>query len=243
VLPVGCRSSLQYGKLDAMTSAGAPSGGEQAAATAYHIELRQFPHNLCRFNLTERELYATIVEPWAREQWIEVGERKWSPHQAKLTVLEGPHLPVDQLSMGRGWRNAQRKGREITERVLTIARAGTEAGVQAAPASVTAAPQAREEGLLADSLGLELLAQLAAGPVSLRRAWELAVARHPDRGVGNCLALAERAVASLLASSLIALVRDDGVGDTQRQVDEAELQTVLRALDSWTTEIVGMVRR
>ena len=56
----------------------------------YHIELRQFPHNMCRFNLTEQELLATVTAPWAREQWIELGERKWSPHQAKLTVLEGP---------------------------------------------------------------------------------------------------------------------------------------------------------
>jgi hypothetical protein len=226
-----------------MMSAGVSSDGEQAAAAAYHIELRQFPHNLCRFNLTERELYATIVEPWAREQWIEVGERKWSPHQAKLTVLEGPHLPVDQLSMGRGWRNAQRKGREVTERVLTIARAGAEAGVQAPSASVTAAPQAREEGLLADSLGLELLAQLAAEPISLRRAWEFALARHPERSAGHCLALAERAVASLLGSNLIVLVREEEAGDVQRQVDEAELQTVLRAVDSWAAEIVGMARR
>jgi hypothetical protein len=225
-----------------MTSAEAPSDGEQIAPTAYHIELRQFPHNLCRFNLSEQELYATIIEPWAREQWIELGERKWSPHQAKLTVLEGTHLPVEQLSMGRGWRNAQRKGREVTEHLLASVKAGTETGIQAAH-SVTAASQTREEGLLADSLGLDLLAQLAEGPVSLRRAWELAVARHPDRGIGDCLALAERAVASLLASNLIVLVRNDGVGDTQPQVDEGELPTVLRAIDCWTAEIVGIARR
>jgi hypothetical protein len=226
-----------------MTRAEAPADGEQPAATVYHIELRQFPHNLCRFNLTEQELYATIVEPWAREQWIELGERKWSPHQAKLTVLEGTCLPVDQLSMGRGWRNAQRKGREVTELVLATAKAGINAGAQAAPAAVTTASQAHEEGLLADSFGLELLAQLAAGPVSLRRAWELAVTRHPDRGVGNSLALAERAVASLLASNLVVLVRADAVGDTQRQLDEAELPAVLRAIESWTAEIVGIDRR
>lgn len=226
-----------------MASAGGPSDGEETASTVYHVELRQFPHNLCRFNLSERELYATIVEPWAREQWIELGERKWSPHQAKLTVLEGAHLPVERLSMGRGWRNAQRSGREVTERLLATVKAGTETGVPAAPASVTAAAQAREEGLLADSLGLELLAQLAAGPMSLRRAWDLALARHPDRGVGGCLALAERAVASLLRSNLIVLVRDDGVGGSQRQVDESELSTVLRAIDCWATEIVGIARR
>ncbi len=95
----------------------------------YHVELRQFPHNTCRFNLTEQELLATVVGPWAREQWIEIGERKWSPHLARLTVLEGPQIPVGQLSMGRGWGNAQRQGEDVTERV--IARAKQADGVAA----------------------------------------------------------------------------------------------------------------
>jgi hypothetical protein len=72
----------------------------------YHLELRQFPHNTCRFNLTEQELRA-VLGPWAREKFVEVGERKWSPHQAKLTILEGPRLEVQQLAMGRGWRAAR----------------------------------------------------------------------------------------------------------------------------------------
>ncbi len=55
----------------------------------YHVELRQFPHNMCRFNLTDAELRA-IVEPWAREQVVDFGERKWSPQTATLTILEGP---------------------------------------------------------------------------------------------------------------------------------------------------------
>jgi hypothetical protein len=222
-----------------MSSASAQPGGASNPPATYHVELRQFPHNFCHFNLSEHELYATIVGPWAREQWIELGERKWSPHQAKLTVLEGPHLPVEQLSMGRGWRNAQRTGREVTERVLAAA----SAGAQATPASSTDAPQSQDEGLLAESLGLELLTQLVVGAVSLRRAWELAAARHPDRTAAQCLALAERAITSLLASSLIVLVRDDGMGDTQRPIDEAEIQTVMQAVDSWTAEIVSMARR
>ena len=68
----------------------------------YHLELRQFPHNMCRFNLTEEELHALVVEAWTREQWIELGDRKWSPQQAKLTILEGPRIPMEQLTMGRG---------------------------------------------------------------------------------------------------------------------------------------------
>ncbi len=94
----------------------------------YHIELRQFPHNMCKFNLSEQELFDTIVSGWAQGQWIEMGERKWNPHQAKLTVLEGPQIPVDLLSIGRGWSNAQHHGEDVTERVLAQARQAASPG-------------------------------------------------------------------------------------------------------------------
>ena len=79
----------------------------------FHVELRQFPHNACAFNLTEAEL-AQIVEPWSRDEWIEVGERKWSPHQARLTVLEGPHLEIEDLAMGRGWQKRRSTARQMS---------------------------------------------------------------------------------------------------------------------------------
>ena len=84
---------------------------------AYHVQLRQFPHNHARFNIAPREL-AAIAERWARGEWIELGERKWTPHQARLTILEGSPLPDSQLTMGRGWRHAERSGVDVTERVL-----------------------------------------------------------------------------------------------------------------------------
>jgi hypothetical protein len=161
----------------------------------YHVELRQFPHNSNRFNLTERELRATILDTWARGDWIEFGERKWSPHQATLTVLEGPELPLQQLSMGRGWRNAKRQSRDVTEDLLASARA--------APAS-TASPGSPPNGGLAQTtdpssraasgperLATELLALLGDDPTPLLRAWQLALERHPDRTPSECLALAE----------------------------------------------------
>src|SRR3989440_6236397 len=110
-------------------------------AGMYHLELRQFPHNLCRFNLTDRDLRA-LLAPWVLERPMELGERKWSPHQATLTVLEGPRLELQQLSMGRGWRAAQRQGEDVTARV--IAAAGEALGAQAAgpsaPPAVGAMP-------------------------------------------------------------------------------------------------------
>ena len=86
----------------------------------YHVELRQFPHNFCHFNLSDAEL-AAIVEPWKRGEPIEVGDRKWSPHQAKIRILEGPELALQELSMGRGWRAAERRSRDVTDRVLATA--------------------------------------------------------------------------------------------------------------------------
>jgi hypothetical protein len=87
----------------------------------YHVELRHFPHSAWRFNLSDQDLRA-VVEPWIREKAVDFGERKWSPHLAKLTVLEGPKLEVQQLSMGRGWRTAQKQSQDVTERVLDTAR-------------------------------------------------------------------------------------------------------------------------
>jgi hypothetical protein len=210
---------------------------------AFHIELRQFPHNLCHFNLTEQELCATIVDPWAREEWIEMGERKWSPHQAKLIVLEGPHLPIEELSMGRGWRTAQREGQDVTARMLAKAKERADGDAQVAGSKPVAATVTQNEGLLADSLGLELLAQLGPGPAPLQRAWELALARYPERTASECLALAERAILSLLGSQLIVLTAADGAGDMQRQVDEAEAHALLRSIEGWAGENVSVARR
>jgi hypothetical protein len=228
----------------------------------FHLELRQFPHNLCRFNLSEQQL-AGIVVPWAQEQWIELGERKWSPHQAKLTVLEGPEIPVSQLSMGRGWRNAQRKGEDVTERVLTAARqsgqGAEQAPVDAPPGSQPIAAKDLASGaprssvpsaagtpaqapvstgdtqLLADSLGLELLAQLGPEPLPLARAWELAAARHSGRPASESLAMAELAVESLLRSGLILLgARGDGAGGAGvESLAAADLEQRLRTATSW----------
>jgi hypothetical protein len=152
----------------------------------YHVELRQFPHNMCRFNLAEEELRA-IVEPWALGEWIEFGERKWSPHQAKLTVLEGPPLPPGQLTMGRGWRAAQRQSEDVTERVLEAARA-TVASVPAVSTSKATVAQ--------DAPGEELLSLLGEDAKSLLAAWRQLAASGDGRRPSECLAAAEAAVCS-----------------------------------------------
>lgn len=160
----------------------------------FHLELRQFPHNACAFNLTEAEL-SRIVAPWSRGEWIELGERKWSPHQARLTVLEGPRLPVEELAMGRGWRNAQHQSEDVTERV--IARAPASAGV--APASV--APASGETVAESSSPDTELHPLLGPDPIALLQAWRLAARRRPELSPSESLALAEATLSSLDSTS------------------------------------------
>jgi hypothetical protein len=204
----------------------------------YHVELRQFPHSLWRFNLTKEEL-DEVVEPWAREEWVDLGERKWSPHQARLTILEGPRIPIDQLSMGRGWRTAQRQSADVTERVLAAARA-----LRTAARETLTQDSSHDVALLADSLGVELLSLLGKEPAPLLEAWRLAAARWPERPASECIALAEQAVRSLLRRRLIVLLQvaagaTDSGGDTDEtdgEVPEEEVEMVLRAVESWVEQ-------
>jgi hypothetical protein len=172
-----------------------------------------------------------VAVPWVREEWVEFGDRKWNANLAKLTLFDGPQLSLPELAMGRGWRNAERKSEDVTERMLAGLKArddGAAAALkggqqtQRAPASAGDAgeghagagdrhesAEAREGSgdldLLADSIGLEILALADQAPVPLQRVWRLAHARPPERTAGESLTLAERAVRSLLARSLIVL--------------------------------------
>jgi hypothetical protein len=159
----------------------------------FHIELRQFPHNMCHFNMTEQELFAQIVDGWAQEQWIEMGDRKWNPHQSKLIVLQGPQIPVEQLSMGRGWPTAQRQGEDVTERVIAQAKRAAQP-VAAPPGAVppAAAP--------AEGPAEQLQALLGDDPGALLQAWRLVTERRPEISPSEALALAEQTLSSLDAS-------------------------------------------
>jgi hypothetical protein len=155
----------------------------------YHLELRQFPHNVCRFNLSEQQLLA-VTARWAREQVVDVGERKWSPHQARLTILEGPRLAVEELTMGRGWRTAERRGDDVTERMLAAAKAAAPAQERPSPGSV--APG------IADplALGVQLASLLGKDAGRLLDAWRAVVARSAGLSPSESLALAEREIAA-----------------------------------------------
>jgi hypothetical protein len=169
----------------------------------YHVELHQFPHNMSRFNLTDVEL-DTIVQPWAREQLVEFGERKWSPQQARLTILDGPRIPLEQLTMGRGWRAAQRQSEDVTEAVLATAREVLAAAAPAPPLPPQDASQQpptqqpAQAAPLADplALGVQLASLLGEDPERLLSAWKEVAARSSGLSPSESLALAERRIRS-----------------------------------------------
>jgi hypothetical protein len=153
----------------------------------YHVEMRQFPHNFCRFNLTDAEL-RPVVEPWVREKFVEFGERKWSPHEARLTILEGPELSLRDLTMGRGWRAAQRASEDVTERVL----AGAAAAMQTEAAQPPAGNPPLSDPL---AVGVQIASLLGSDPARLLDAWRQAAASSPALAPSETLALAEETLA------------------------------------------------
>jgi hypothetical protein len=167
----------------------------------FHVELRQFPHNSSRFNLSEQELRA-LVDPWVREQWVELGERKWNCNQAKLTILEGPRLAVEQLAIGRGWRAAQRESTDVTERVLEAATSAMRQAL-ATPAPTPQLAPASAAGLLSDplALGVQIASLLGSEPTRLLEVWRAAAASSPGLAPSESLALAEQQLAAPDASS------------------------------------------
>jgi hypothetical protein len=215
----------------------------------YHLELRKFPHTVCRFNQSEQQLRAIVV-PWTDEEWIEEGERKWNSNEATITVLEGPKLSMPDLAMGRGWRNAQRRSEDVTERVLAAAKrrpaapsgpsaaaTGLAAGECGSAEAVAAGVASADARLLADSLALELLGLLDAGPAQLSSAWALASGRLAAAPAGESLALAEHAVRSLIGRGLVVLQAGSEAGGADVGVDDVE--AALRAVDSWASGQAG----
>jgi hypothetical protein len=238
----------------------------ERAPTTYHVQLRHFPHNHCRFNVSEREL-AAIAERWARDQWIEFGERRWRPGEAQLTILAGPTLAVTQLTMGRGWRAAERSGEDVTARVLASASrsavgssAGEPAGGEPRAATTSsgeapvgarthAAPSeegaAADRALLADSVGLELLELLDRGDEPLASAWSLAAERAARGSASDSLALAELAVRSLLDRGLVSLTAgapehgaqsSQAAGVADGALSVDAVDAALRAPESWADD-------
>lgn len=206
----------------------------------FHVELRKGAKALWRYNLSEGELLLKILEPWVTGRWFELGEHEWNARESQIKILEAPELPIGQLTMGRGWSVVQRKGVDVTERMLELARArvgessgligdGLLAGPQApgrAGLQPTSVPMQRA---LVDSLGLQLLAELGDETRELSLAWSLAATRDPSLEPAESLGLAQEVVGSLLASGLLSVSLEDAGAPIERKAAEA----LLRDPSSW----------
>ncbi|HEX4465646.1 MAG TPA: hypothetical protein VH025_00535 [Solirubrobacteraceae bacterium] len=233
----------------------------------YHLELRKFPHTVCRFNQSEAQVAAILV-PWVKQEWFEEGEQKWNSNEATLTVLEGPKLSMPELAMGRGWRNAQRRSENVTERVLAAVSQGSGGGAPGTPtvaageptegegrAAETAASPASgasaDPQLLADSLALELLGMVDGAPVALAQAWRLAAERLGDASAADALSLGEAAVRSLIGRGLVVLCQPrapgadadaPGAATAWQDVPGDRVEAALRAVDSWADGAPGALQ-
>jgi hypothetical protein len=89
---------------------------------AFHVEISSgFRQRARAFNLDEAKLRKTILDPWMRGRPIYLGDKEWEPRDCKLIVLEGPELADTDLSMGRGWSNAERGSENVTRQLIDAA--------------------------------------------------------------------------------------------------------------------------
>jgi len=73
----------------------------------FHVEIRRSYRHARAFNLGYEELVRGVLEPWRRGNVVDFGELEWEPAESTLTVLEGPKMAAADLTMGRGWSNAE----------------------------------------------------------------------------------------------------------------------------------------
>jgi hypothetical protein len=91
---------------------------------AFHVELSSgFRNRAHAFNLDEGKLRRSVVDPWIQGRRIEIGDKEFEPRDSKLTVLEGPELDDTDLTIGRGWSNAEKSAENVTRRLLDAASA------------------------------------------------------------------------------------------------------------------------
>jgi hypothetical protein len=163
----------------------------------YHLELRKFPKRVQRYNMNGQQIGAVLL-PWVQDQVVDLGEQRWKPHESEITVLEGPEVPTADTSLGRGWRRAEKEGRDVTEQVLAEARAHVgEAGTRgpAQAASVVAPAAAAVIGAAGSqetALAMQLGSLLGPDAARLMDAWRSVRAREPALAPSEALAVAER---------------------------------------------------
>lgn len=172
----------------------------------FHVELRQFPHVARAFNLNREQLDARFLVPWVKGQLIDLEDRRWAPHRAKIAIYEGPQLRPDEIGLGRGWANVMRGGTEVSEKLIEELEA--------------AVPIGEVKRVLEE--------RCAQGPCRLAEVVTLVEDRREGMRASTRLALAEQAVWELLHQQRLTLTRADAV------LPAEEWEAVLLDWDSWT---------
>jgi hypothetical protein len=85
----------------------------------FHVEISSgFRQRARAFNLDEARMRAEVLDPWVRGRRIHLGEKDFEPRDSKLVILEGPELADTDLSMWRGWSNAEKISENVTRRLV-----------------------------------------------------------------------------------------------------------------------------
>ena len=193
----------------------------------FHAELRQFPRNTHAFNLSEPELRTQLLAPWLAGRPFELAGARWRPDEARLTILEGRELAPHELAMGRGWTNALKHSRDVTDALLR------DAGVP--PPTLPPSTPAPASGELA-GLKAELLARASEEPATPQQAWQLAGRWLPSRPASERLAAAERVVGELLREGLCTLGRGTIETAADHPVPPTDVEPILLARETWSDE-------
>ena len=146
-----------------------------------------------QFNLSEAELWRRFIAPLMAGRDFTYEGHEFIPTRTRITILDGPNLRADQLALGRGWQNAQRLGRDVTEALLATARQRT----QNSAATAASAP--------VEILRERLIGRLCAGPVAAGEIAALAAELMPSSGEDDRRMAAQRAAWMLIERGLAEL--------------------------------------
>jgi hypothetical protein len=90
----------------------------------FHVEISSgFRQRARAFNLDEASMRRDVLEPWLLGRRVTLGEKDFEPKDSRLVILEGPDLADTDLSMGRGWSNAEKVSENVTRRLVDAASA------------------------------------------------------------------------------------------------------------------------
>ena len=91
---------------------------------AFHVEISSgFRQRARAFNLDESSMRRDVLDPWIRGRRITLGDKDFEPRDSRLVILEGPALADTDLSLGRGWSNAEKVSENVTRRLVEAATA------------------------------------------------------------------------------------------------------------------------